>query len=464
MSIKSRIANWLFETKEPVLSAALIEALKSQQAQWYTGASYEAMAKEGYLGNPYVYACINYIAKSVAGVTWQVKTGRGTDTETKLDKHPLLELLTKPNPQQGRTRFMTDTMSYWLVGGNAYVQRVGTNDPTIPPTELYNLRPDKVTPISDGTLQGIKYYERDLNGVKEKIAAPLILHLDFFDPLARLTGPSPLIPGGKATDQNNEGRAWNVSLLQNGARPSGVLSTESSMSPDEQERFTELVRSKFSGSKKAGEIMLMGGGWTWQDIGANPKDMDWLEGMKLSAREIAIVYAVPPELVGDSSNKTYSNFQEARQAFYQETILPILDYLRDELNNWLVPLYGDGIYLDYNSDDIEALQEDRDKVHARAREDYKARIITRNEARNLIGLEPLVDDTSDTIEPPPQPVVTPNNDDKDPDKQDGGKKALNPFTGKLPPMTPEEEALCLVMQQYFADQAKEIVEKLEGRI
>jgi HK97 family phage portal protein len=346
------------------------------------------------------------------------------------------------------------------VGGNAYVMRIGPTDTTRPPKELYNLRPDTITPKGDGTLQGVKYYERRLgDGRTENIKPELILHLDEFDPLARLTGPSPLQPGGKATDQNNEGRAWNVSLLQHGARLSGLLSTDQVLAPDQQTRLEELVRSKFAGSKKAGEIMLAAGGLKWQDMGANPKDMDWFEGMKLSAREIAICYAVPPELVGDSSNKTYSNYQEARQAFYQETVLPILDYLRDELNNWLVPLYGDGIYLDYNSDDIEALQEDRDKVHRRAREDYKARIITRNEARDIIGLEPVKDDTSDIFEPAPQPVDPKQTDPK----QDGGTKAIDPFTGKLPPMTPEEEGLCLVLEQYFADQAAEVVAKLEGR-
>jgi HK97 family phage portal protein len=459
MSIKQTLAKWL--TKDPIMSAALLEELKTLNAQWSIDDNYEKQINEGYLGNPYVYACINYIAKCTAGVSWQVKTGVGTDNESALDTHPLLELLKRPNPYRGRTRFMQEMISFLLTGGDCYIHRVGPLDITKPPKELYCLRPDKIKPISDGTILGVKYYERQKSdGVKEQIKPELILHLDFWSPLMEMTGPSPMRAGAHSIDQNNQGREWNVAALQNGARLSGLLSTDQQLDKASQERLEELVRTKFAGSKKAGQIMLAAGGLKWQDMGATPKDMDWLEGMKLSARETAIVYAVPPELVGDSSNKTYSNYQEARQAFYQETILPILDYLRDEFNNWLVPLYGDGVYIDYNSEDIEALQEDRDKVHARARDDFKARIITRNEARNLIGFEPLVDETSDTIEPP-QPVINPS---KDPDKQEDGKKALDPFTGKLPPMTPEEEGLALVMQQYFSDQAKEIVDKLEGRI
>lgn len=462
MSIKRRLANWLLDTKDPVVSAALLDALKAQQAQWYTGASYESMAKEGYLGNPYVYACANYIANAVAGITWQAKTGHGTADESALDKHPLIDLLTRPNPQQGRTRFFRETMLYKMVGGNAYIMRVGPVDITRPPLELYNLRPDMVKPISDGTLQGIKHYERDLgNGRKEQIKPELILHLDDFDPLAQLTGPSPMQPGAKSVDQNNESRGHNVKLLQNGARLSGVLSTEQPMSEAEHTRMSDLIRERFGGSKKAGEILLAAGGLKWQDMGISPKDMDWLEGMKLSAREIAIVYAVPPELVGDSSNKTYSNYQEARQAFYQETILPVLDYLRDELNNWLVPLYGDGIYLDYNSDDIEALQEDRDKVHTRVQKDYTSGIITRNEARDMLGLEPDTSDPESDTFRKPTPVVGKPGDDTE-DDTDAGKSGKKALDGKLPPMTAEEAAFASVMELYFGQLADDVVSRIEN--
>jgi len=121
-------------------------------------------------------------------------------------------------------------------------------------------------------------------------------------------------------------------------------------------------------------------------MSVSPKDMDWLEGMKLSAREIAIGFGVPPELIGDTANKTYSNYREARKAFYTETVLPLMDWFRDHLNAWLVRKFGDDLWLDYDRDEIEALQEDRQAVWERL---IRADWLTINEKRRAVGYEEI---------------------------------------------------------------------------
>jgi HK97 family phage portal protein len=114
--------------------------------------------------------------------------------------------------------------------------------------------------------------------------------------------------------------------------------------------------------------------------------MDWLEGRKMSRVEICNVFQVPPELIGIQDQKTYSNYQEARKAFYTETVLPLMDRLCDDLNNWLVPVFGDNLILDYDKDEIEALQEDREKVWTRVQ---NANWLTVNEKRSATGYEEI---------------------------------------------------------------------------
>jgi HK97 family phage portal protein len=142
------------------------------------------------------------------------------------------------------------------------------------------------------------------------------------------------------------------------------------------------------GARNAGRPLLLEGGLDWKEIGLTPAEMHWLEGLKLSAREISIAFGVPPELIGDAENKTYSNLRESRQAFYTETVLPLMDSIKGELNNWLIPKFGDKkIYIDYDRDDIEALQEERETVWARALEAVKTGVITPNEARVMLGYD-----------------------------------------------------------------------------
>jgi phage portal protein BeeE len=118
----------------------------------------------------------------------------------------------------------------------------------------------------------------------------------------------------------------------------------------------------------------------------SPADMDWLSGRKMAQRDICAVYNVPPEMIGDSENKTYSTYQEARVAFYQETVLPLMDWLAAELNHWLLPRYGESdLVLEYDKEGIEALQEDRDALWARADHWW----LTPNEKRNMVGLSDI---------------------------------------------------------------------------
>ena len=90
--------------------------------------------------------------------------------------------------------------------------------------------------------------------------------------------------------------------------------------------------------------------------------MDLIKNKNTTATDIALAFNVPPELLG-SGTKTFANYKEARQAFYEESILPTMDSLRDAFNMWLVPAFGEGLYLDYDRDDIEALVEKRESKY-----------------------------------------------------------------------------------------------------
>jgi HK97 family phage portal protein len=297
-----------------------------------------------------------------AGIPWLLYQKNRKLKE--IEKHPLIDLLANPNPIMGQAKFIENVIAYLQLSGNSYIERVGPNNG--PPKELYTLRPDRMVVVVGNITQPIAGYEYTANGMKTTLSNESILHLKTFHPLDDWYGMSPIEEAARTIDQNNEAKAWSVALLQNGARPSGALITPGNLSDEQFYRTENQLNTKYGGAKNAGKPMLLEGGLDWKEMSLSPVDMSWLEGQKLSSREIAIAFGVPPELIGDSSNKTYSNYREARQAFYTETILPLMDWLRDDLNRWLTPLFGDNLYLDYDRDEIEALQEDMQSVWDRS--------------------------------------------------------------------------------------------------
>ncbi|MBX9697540.1 MAG: phage portal protein, partial [Alphaproteobacteria bacterium] len=102
--------------------------------------------------------------------------------------------------------------------------------------------------------------------------------------------------------------------------------------------------------------------------------------------EIAMAFGVPPMLVGVPGDATYSNYREARLHLWEDTILPLLDYLTDELNRWLVPLFGDDLKLSYDIEGIPALAERRHETWQKLEH---VSFLSTNEKREAIGYEAI---------------------------------------------------------------------------
>ncbi|OJW50563.1 MAG: phage portal protein [Alphaproteobacteria bacterium 41-28] len=354
----------------------------------WTPRQYDTLAEEGYQKNIVVYRCVSLIARGVASVPWRLYK-----EETRLETHPLLSLLQKPNPQQGLPRFMEALTAYLLLAGNVYVEAVIPEDE---PLELYLLRPDRMK-IIPGTAAVPEAFEYTLQGRAVRIPVDpfnghsRVLHIKTFNPLHDWYGMSPIEAAAHAIDQHNAVASHNLSLLQNGGRPSGAIQFRPTkegniLSEQQRQNLRQELLSAVEGANNSGRILIVEGDFEWKEMGLSPKDLDFIEGKYLSAREIAQVYGVPPMLIGVPGDATFSNYKEARYHLWEDTILPHLEMIKGELNQWLTPLFGTGLVLDYDTDSIPALAPKREVLWGKIE---KASFLTLNEKRALVGYQPI---------------------------------------------------------------------------
>ena len=361
----------------------------------FTPRRYDALADEGYRKNAVVYRCIRLVTQNAASVPWILYEGHGRDRH-RVDDHPLLQLLQRPNPNQGGAEWREAMFAFYLIAGNAYVEAAGPKGQ--PPLELWNLRPDRmrVVPGAQGLPAAYRYAVN--GGHHDYRCDPLtgqadVLHVKSFHPLDDWYGMSPLEAAAFSIDQHNEAGAWNAALLQSSGRPSGALvykpagdNAVDTLTDAQREALKTEIAAYFSGPKNAGRPLVLEGGLDWRDMALSPKDMDWLAGKDVSAREIALAFHVPPQLVGIEGSLTFANFAQARLALFDDAVLPLLSLARDALNNWLVPRFGSGLMLDFDTDAIEALSPRRAETWARVN---GATFMTVNEKRQALGLSPL---------------------------------------------------------------------------
>jgi HK97 family phage portal protein len=301
------------------------------------------------------------------GIKWNIYDAPPEDeNRKKVDDHALLDLIRRPNERMGWSYFFEQHVGYLMMAGNGYVVR---NRPSTskPPTALWPLRPDRVKVKKGTAIEPIAGFTYSAGGqIIEFLPdrfGQRVLHPKLFHPTDDGYCLSPLEAACRNVDQSNEIQRWNLALMQKSGWPSGILSTDQTLSPDQFDRMKGELREKFTGSMNAGTPMLLEGGLGWERESLTPAELDWLFGDERASRKICSAFNVPPELIGirASGGLNDSNFKDARKAFYLETVLPLLDYVSDDFNSLLTPMFaGKTLFMDYDRDDIEAIQEDRD--------------------------------------------------------------------------------------------------------
>jgi len=351
------------------------------------------LAREGYEQNPIVHRCVRLIADNAAAVPIVLYRGHGT-ARTRLVDHPLLNLLRRPNPLQSGNRLIQEFLSYYLISGNAFMERVGPDGRA--PVELWVPRSDrmKVIPGRFGLPRG---YVFNLGGGEKRWPADEvtgespILHFRTYHPTDDWYGLAPIAAAAYAVDQHNAASSWNFHMLKNGGRPSGAFVFEpadgaAGLTEEQVAEIKAQIAEENAGAGNAGRHLLLQGGWKYQPLGLSAKDIDWSRGKELSALEIAQVYEVPAPLLHLQGTMTYANFREARLHLYEDAVLPLLKTMLAELNNWLTPRFGDDLSLAYDEDAISALAPRREAVWARVQ---AADFLTVNEKRDAVGFDPI---------------------------------------------------------------------------
>jgi HK97 family phage portal protein len=360
----------------PRPGTALALIASEGEARW-TGRSYAALSREGFMKNPVAHRCVRLVSEAAASIGFLAYQGAA-----EREAHPALALLSRPNAAMTGADFLETLYGQLLLSGNAYVEAVAVGAGR---AELHLLRPDRVSVVTgaDGWPTG---YDYRAGARARRIAVDGLLHLKLFHPLDDHEGFAPLAAAQVALDLHNAAGRWNKALLDNSARPSGALVYQpkegGNLSADQYQRLKVELDEGYSGPMRAGRPLLLEGGLDWKSMGLSPKDMDFVEAKNGAARDIALAFGVPPMLLGIPGDNTYANYQEANRAFYRLTVLPLVTRTGASLSVFLGDLTGEGVRLVPDLDTVAGLAAERDALWARV---GAAGFLTDEEKREAVG-------------------------------------------------------------------------------
>ncbi|RZJ01482.1 MAG: phage portal protein [Brevundimonas sp.] len=348
----------------------------------WTPRDYENLAEAGFATNPVAYRCVRMIAEGAASVSLAVFVNGVRDED-----HPLARLLARPNPEQSGPEWLEGLYGALQTAGNAYAEAVGDDAPE----ELWGLRPDRVK-IIPGRAGWPEGYEYSVDGRSVRITRRAdgwmpVMQLKLFHPTDDHYGFSPLEAAAQAVDVHNASGAWNKALLDNAARPSGALvfgaKDGERLTAEQFESLRLQVEESHGGRMNAGRPMILEGGLEWKPMSWTPADMDFIAGKHAAAREIALAFGVPPQLLGIPGDATYANYREANAAFWRGAVAPLVRKTASALTNWLGARFP-GVRVEADLETVPALQPERDALWARLE---AASFLTDAERRRLAGVE-----------------------------------------------------------------------------
>jgi phage portal protein BeeE len=318
-------------------------------------------------------------------------------------EHPVLELLKKPSPFHSQELFLEILMKDYLITGEYFI--VGVGNVNRPPLQLIPISPANLTPvrreadvasiwnIAGSTLPGT--YEATPN-VKAPVVRYLqgglleLKHVRNYSPKdnSLLRGQSLLVSAAREARQHVLGTQHNISLLENGGRISLVFHFEEDMDDEDFEATRDRVLQRFGGAQRAGQIGVTAGGKLQvEELGTNPKDMDFANLQMIASKSMSLQYDVPLPLVTDA-RQTQNNYQTAVLALFDDAVLPNSKCVLGGLSDLLLPRYG----MDPRKAQIIADQDSVTALVMRRNEELKVRsmigVETDNEIRAHMGREP----------------------------------------------------------------------------
>ena len=280
----------------------------------------------------------------------------------------LHELLNRPNPAQSYNAWLQEVVAFGKLTGNRYIYGIspesGPNQNKF--SELYVLPSQSVEINSGGIFDPIKYYTLDYNG-EYKIDADSVCHIKDFNPYydgtgSHLYGMSPLKAGLRSLDANNEALTTGVRYLQNQTARGVLMSDEGDLNEVQARQLKDKFRQQYQGANNAGDVIITPKKLSWVNFGLNASDLSLIEQYNASIKDLCNIYNVPVQLLNNTDSSTYNNMNEAKKSLYVNSVIPELNKIKDELNRWLTPQYGEKLYIDFDYTNIPELQEEMDKV------------------------------------------------------------------------------------------------------
>ena len=294
-------------------------------------------------GNEAIYAAVSRIANTMGMIPMHIYKDYALQP-----KHPLERLLAlEPNPNFTAFSFRQTMEVLRNTEGNAYALRV--LDKLGGLLRLDILNPTRVTPMRDPA-DGSMWYQIILDdGKPYLLPGYMLLNLRHMSANGE-KGIRPIDVLRKSLDYDTQVKA--LSLDQLDGVNHGIMLTVPNTGLNQEQKDDLVDRFLETYEKSGRSVVVLEGGLTATSFDSSPVDSQLLDVEHITRNRVATVYNLPPHMLGDYSDTSFSTAEQQMQEFLQLTIIPIVQQWEDEFNRKLLTPeeYVDGYRIRFDTD------------------------------------------------------------------------------------------------------------------
>jgi HK97 family phage portal protein len=314
-----------------------------------------------------------------------------------------LRLMERPNDYFSGVLLWMATIVDLYTTGNAYWLKIRSESGRV--TELWWVPKKFMRPAwpADGS-EFITAYIYTPNSEPMLVDPNDVVHFrDGIDPNNTRLGLSKLASLFREIYTDDEAANFSAQLLANLGVP-GVVIAPSNTAPSgmktDPEKIKQAFMEKFGGDRR-GEPLVLTSPTDVKVLSFSPDQMNLRVLRQIPEERVSAVLGVAASVAGLGAGldrNTFTNYGEARQAAYEESVIPMQRLISAELKVQLLDEFvnlDDGYAIDFDLRNVRALAEDVDKIWTRNIRAATTGLLMRSDFLRAIGDEPATDGSDD---------------------------------------------------------------------
>lgn len=343
----------------------------------YSGPGHKAYTGAEAMQNSDIFTAIMMIASDLAKMNIVVKENNVHDAN-----HPVEMLLNKkPNNIYDGYTFKLTVFANALLTNHGYVEIV--RDKKGQPKELYHLKTSEVQLKKNRN--EVYYLHKDHRRLNYEDVIDYKPHsLDGINGISALKSLAPDI------EMQNYSKGFFANYFKNGTQAGGLLKLKNaSLSPEAREKLRDEFQKANSGSNQAGKVLVMDETMEYERFEINTEVLKLINTSDHSTAQVAKVFGIPLHKFGIVTSSL--SFKDTMADYLQTTLSRYIKGITSSFGFKLFP--RSSRELDF---DTEAYRKaDWTSYVDTLSNQYNDGVITLNEYRSKLGLEPVDKDYAD---------------------------------------------------------------------